>query len=75
MSDICKLCHGMGARVVYYRPPTGFQFWECQGCGGAGVRIMHGPPTIRLGGQQSKFVRPLRAAEALWIPVIQTEAW
>lgn len=55
MDDICKLCSGMGTRVVYYRG-TGFQFWECQGCGGAGARLVQGPPEIRLGRAQSRFM-------------------
>lgn len=59
MNAICQLCKGMGARVAYYAG-TGFQFWSCQGCGGAGVRFMYGPPEIRLGKSQSKFIKPLK---------------
>ncbi len=56
--NVCKLCHGMGSRFI--ANSDGFQWWTCQGCGGAGTRTVGpAPPEIRLGTAQSKFLRPL----------------
>ena len=54
--NVCKLCHGMGSRFI--ANSDGFQWWTCQGCGGAGSRTVGmAPPEIRLGTAQSKFMR------------------
>lgn len=58
VDNICKLCGGMGSRVVFY-PDAGLQFWECQGCGGSGVRSVHGPAVIKIGRGQSRFCFPI----------------
>jgi hypothetical protein len=64
MTAICQICKGMGTRVACYPSPTGFQFWPCQGCGGSGVRFMHGPAEIKLGKAQSGFLKPIAKVAA-----------
>lgn len=40
---ICAVCKGSGSILTTLR---GLQWWQCPGCGGAGVHAMNGPPTF-----------------------------
>ena len=41
-STLCPICRGSGSLLG-----APLQWWTCPCCGGAGVRIMFGPPAIR----------------------------
>ena len=43
---ICNLCKGLGN--IFIMQESQREFWTCQACGGAGVRIMFGPATIKM---------------------------
>jgi ribosomal protein L37AE/L43A len=43
---LCPTCPGSGHLLTYHRGVR--EFWSCPACGGAGVRVMYGPPTINI---------------------------
>jgi ribosomal protein L37AE/L43A len=43
---ICSTCHGSGALLTMHRDSR--EFWDCPACGGAGCRVLYGPPTIKI---------------------------
>jgi hypothetical protein len=45
MSDLCALCRGSGNHVCMQNGRI--EWWPCQACGGAGVRVQYGPATFR----------------------------
>lgn len=43
---ICQLCHGFGSLLCVQS--SKLEWWSCQACGGAGTRVVFGPPTIAI---------------------------
>lgn len=48
---LCKVCRGSG-NVGPHR-----SMWQCPACGGAGVTVLHGPPTIIIQPPRFEFWR------------------
>lgn len=46
MNNICALCRGRGS--IFCVQAKQAEWWTCQACGGAGVRVMHGPAEIEI---------------------------
>lgn len=67
---ICGLCGGLGNHFVLQRDAEDVrvrhrEWWGCQACGGAGVRVQHGPaffPMTQSGGQRKTIARAERKA-------------
>ena len=49
--DLCPVCRGAGNIVTFSR---GIEYWPCSPCGGAGVRVQHGPATVAIHGRPAK---------------------
>ena len=52
---LCRLCQGAG-NFFCQQPGGGKEWWVCQACGGAGTRILFGPPMISMGKVQGEVV-------------------
>lgn len=49
----CSFCRGSGQHLCYQNGSR--EFYICQGCGGAGVRVMYGPPEVQIHPWREKF--------------------
>lgn len=50
-SNLCSVCRGACNVVTFSH---GIQYWPCIGCGGAGVRVQHGPAVVVTHGRPAK---------------------
>ncbi|MFZ3481988.1 hypothetical protein [Sphingomonas sp. 3-13AW] len=50
-SNLCPICHGSGNLVTF---SSGLEYWPCPPCGGAGVRVQHGPAVVVIHGRPAK---------------------
>ena len=53
---LCKLCGGR--QHLLCMQAVKLEWWDCPACGGAGVRALGAPATLRLGRGQTVFCRP-----------------
>jgi DnaJ-class molecular chaperone len=54
-SELCSTCHGSGS--IFCVQIGVLEWWNCPGCGGAGVRALFGPPTIHIHNNRKKKIR------------------
>lgn len=59
MAELCTLCHGNGSLFTVQNGSR--EWWTCPACGGAGVRVLHGPAHIRI--HEPKNRRPAQKKE------------
>lgn len=52
---VCFLCKGPGA--FFEQTKHVRQWWPCSGCGGDGVKMLYGPPTIRSHAKDIDYTR------------------
>ncbi len=50
-SNLCPVCRGSCNVVTFSH---GIQYWPCVACGGAGVRVQHGPAVVVTHGRPAK---------------------
>jgi hypothetical protein len=56
---ICSLCHGACSHFTLQQGVR--EWWNCQACGGAGVRAQQGPATIQIHNPRNKSLAKLNA--------------
>ena len=70
-SNLCSVCRGACNVVTFSH---GIQYWPCIGCGGAGVRVQHGPAVVVTHGRPARK-RKARIPAGEAIPSERRSRW